>query len=392
MTVSIWQAEDNQPRREVDFLVVGAGLVGCAAAYFAAQAGAQVVITEMRDVALGASGRNAGFMITGLDAYYHHAIARYGHAVTREIYQLSERTHEHWHGFITRSGGRVRFDQCGSMLLAESEAEAEDLQLAYAAMQADGVRVIYHADDPLRRGYFNAIEQPGDGRVQPVELTHAVLTESGAELVENNELYAIKQTAPDRVEVYTRKVVFIARKVMLCTNAYSPLIEPYFIGKIIPTRAQCLVTEPLEGSEGVIDTCGYSDYGYMYYRMTFDNRLLIGGGRKHNKPLEHDTTDDRTNEAVQGTLDAYLATRFPEVKAPVSRRWAGIMGFTPDGLPLVGTLPDKPSVGFAVGFNGHGLAMGAATAERAVAHLLHGDSAGALDVNRLAAPEAVEAL
>ena len=78
MTVSFWQADGTQPVREVDFLIVGAGIVGCAAAYFAAQAGREVVITEMRDVALGASSRNAGFMITGLDTYYHTAVEIYG--------------------------------------------------------------------------------------------------------------------------------------------------------------------------------------------------------------------------------------------------------------------------------------------------------------------------
>ncbi|MBC7812891.1 MAG: FAD-binding oxidoreductase, partial [Burkholderiales bacterium] len=45
MTVSIWQANGSQPVREVDVLVVGAGLVGCAAAYFATQAGHHVTIT-----------------------------------------------------------------------------------------------------------------------------------------------------------------------------------------------------------------------------------------------------------------------------------------------------------------------------------------------------------
>src|SRR5690606_40624403 len=61
----------------VDVLVIGAGLVGCSAAYFASQTGHEVVITEMRDIAMGASGRNAGFMISGLDTYYHRAVEEY---------------------------------------------------------------------------------------------------------------------------------------------------------------------------------------------------------------------------------------------------------------------------------------------------------------------------
>ncbi|PJF21143.1 MAG: FAD-binding oxidoreductase, partial [Phototrophicales bacterium] len=120
-----------------------------------------------------------------------------------------------------------------------------------------------------------------------------------------------------------------------------------------------------------------------YYRMTFDNRLLIGGGRKQNIALENDTTEDRVTDPVQQVLDNYLKRHFPDVTVPVSRRWAGIMGFTPDSLPLVGVLPDMPDVGFAVGFTGHGLSLGAGAAERAVNMMLHGTHPGALDAKRL---------
>src|SRR5690606_26565131 len=163
--------------------------------------------------------------------------------------------------------------------------------------------------------------------------------------------------------------IFHARHELLCTNAYSPYIDPYFVGKVIPTRAQVLVTAPLKNGP-VLNTCGYSDYGYMYYRDTFDGRLLIGGGRKQSKWLENNTTDDRITDPVQRRLEAYLRKQVADVDAPVEQRGAGIMGFSVDGLPLVGTLPGRPRVGFAVGFTGHGLAMGAGTAERAVDLLL----------------------
>lgn len=383
MTVSIWQAEDTQPIREVDVLIIGAGLVGSAAAYFAAQSGREVIVTEMRDVALGASSRNAGFMITGLDTYYHRAIERYGRDKTRELWLLSKRTHDLWLGFAERGG--VRLDQCGSMLLAESAEEARELEHAVKAMEADGLSATFHNGDVLGRGYFAAIEQPEDCAVQPYELTQAVLQASEAELVANNEVYGIAQ-AGNIVTVKTRQYIFKARHVLLCTNAYSALIHPYFVGKVIPTRGQCMVTKPL--SERVFSTCGYSDYGYMYYRMTFDNRLLIGGGRKNYKTLEGNTTDDRTTPEVQAYLDDYLRQRFPDVVEmlgddPVDRRWAGIMGFSVDGLPLVGTLPEMDRVGFAVGFTGHGLAFGAGVAERAVDFLLNGVNPGAVSAERL---------
>jgi gamma-glutamylputrescine oxidase len=381
MTVSLWQADNTQPVQDVDFLIVGAGLIGTTAAFFAAQAGREVTITDSGDLALGASSRNAGFMITGLDTYYHHAIERYGHDNVRELWALSKTTHGHWRHFI--QNGDVQVDWCGSTILAETQAEAQDLEKAAELMNADGIPVEFVNGDPFGRGYFAAIRQPQDAAIQPYQLVQAIFQQSGANLITNNEAYGIETNPDDTVTVYTRKFRFRAHHVLLCTNAYSPRFHPYFIGKVIPNRAQVLMTAPT-GMPPLLNTCGYSDYGFMYYRDTFDGRLLIGGGRKQNKAEEHDTTDDRTTHGVQNVLEQYLKDYFPEVAhLPVERRWSGIMGFSVDGIPLVGRLPGHPRVGFAVGFTGHGLAMGAGSAERAVDLLLHDKNPGVVSASRL---------
>lgn len=379
MTVSIWQADDTQAHRETDFLVIGAGIIGCAVAYFAAQAGRKVTITEMQSVALGASSRNAGFLITGLDEYYHHGKQRWGDKVAKELWEISHRSLNMWREFATR-GGDVQFANTGSLLLSETTEEAKDIEAAARAMEADGLPVEYLATDPLRRGYHNALRQPDDGVVHPYQLAQSVLKQSGAELIDNNEVYAIKREG-NAVQVFTRQFIFTAKQVIICVNAFAPYLHPYFVGKVIPTRAQCLVTTPL--TETVLPSCGYSDYGYMYYRQTFDGRLLIGGARNLHRELENGTTDDRVTDPVQKSLDAYLHKRFPDINASIDRRWAGIMGFSIDGLPLVGRLPEMNNVGFAVGFTGHGLSTGAVIAERAVDMMINGTSAGIVDAGRL---------
>lgn len=380
MTVSYWQINKNRPIQEADVLIVGAGLIGCAAAYFAAEMGHSVTIVDARDLAQGASGRNAGFMITGLDSYYHRAVAHYGEAVVKEMWALSRESIGFWRSIVARTG-TVPYEQCGSLLLAESAEEAAELALAAKALEQAGFEIIYHEKDPLGRGYHAAIEQPQDGAVQPYELAQAVLSLSGAELISSNPVYAIEQTEPEVVTVYTQKTIYRARYVLLCTNAYSPFLDAFFVGKVIPTRAQALVTDPLP--ERVLHSCGYSRYGYMYYRCTFDNRFLIGGARDLYTDEEANTSEDRLNEHVQAALDAYIQRYFPDVQAPVAQRWSGIMGFSVDGLPQVGTLPGKPRVGYAVGFTGHGLSLGAGTAQRAIDYLLKGTSPGAVDAKRL---------
>ena len=165
MSVSIWQAEDTQPIREVDFLIIGAGLAGCAAAYFAAQAGRSVVITEMRDVALGASSRNAGFMITGPDTYYHRAVEHYGHDNTRELWALSQHGAEAVRAFaaedsmpgLARSDGALEVSNVdvGDRLIARLQTLGEDFDTEVEGWQVDRVR------DVLRtKRYFHGVYYP----------------------------------------------------------------------------------------------------------------------------------------------------------------------------------------------------------------------------------------
>lgn len=372
MTVSLWQADGAQPVREVDFLVVGAGIVGCSAAYFAAQAGRQVVITEMRDLAMGASSRNAGMIVVGVEP-------RYDDATTREMWALSQQTQRYLLDFARRAD--VPLLQQGSVALAETPAEVPELEAQARLLDRLGVDCDYQPRDPYQRGWSAALRKPGDAVVQPYALVKAIYEASGAELIPNNELYRIQQDSPETVTVWTRQYRFKARHVLLCTNAYSVHIDPYFVGKVIPTRGQCLATAPLPAPLLDHAAC-HSDYGYFYFRDTFDGRLLIGGGRKLHKQLEA-STDDRITDPVQRALEGFLHQHFPEVNVPVERRWAGIMGFSVDALPLVGRLPGKPRVGFAVAFTGHGMALGAGTAERAVDMLLTGASVGALSATRL---------
>ena len=377
MTVSHWQTDPEPPRTETDFLIVGAGLTGCSAAIFAAQAGRQVTLTDARGLGLGASSRNAGFLLSGIDAYYHRACERYGEATVRELWDVSLRTHAHWRAW---AAGRARIVDSGTLLLAQTPEEARDVEQAARALAAAGIEHRYHPRDPLERGYYAAIERRQDAAVQPLELLQAVFAESGADLLENNEVYHI-EAERDGALVHSRRYRIRARQVLLCVNGYAPLLHPYFRGKIVPVRAQCTVTEPLERS--LLETCGYADYGYWYFRETFDGRFLLGGGRATHRAQEDDTSEDRTTTAVQAAIDAYRRRHFPEIEAPVARRWAGIMGFSADGLPLVGRLPGLPQVGFALGFNGNGLALAAGVAERAVELLLDGRHPGALDAGRL---------
>ena len=91
-----------------------------------------------------------------------------------------------------------------------------------------------------------------------------------------------------------------------------------------------------------------------YFRQLSDGRLLIGVGRLDYEAEERTYSDEVTPQ-VQEVIGRMLANHFPEANNGVTRRWAGIHGYTPDGLPIIGHLPDEPEVYFVVGFSGYGM-------------------------------------
>src|SRR6476661_8072705 len=122
MTVSYWQDQSAGQTLDCDVAVIGAGIVGAYAALCLREAGQDVVLLEARHVAAGATGRNAGMVLTGLAAYYHEAIAHYGPAAAREIWDLTLANRARMFQLARQFG--VPYEEGGSYLLALDATEA----------------------------------------------------------------------------------------------------------------------------------------------------------------------------------------------------------------------------------------------------------------------------
>ena len=85
---------------------------------------------------------------------------------------------------------------------------------------------------------------------------------------------------------------------------------------------------------------------------------------------------------IQNVIERFITQYFPDADIGVSRRWAGIQAMTPDGLAIVGNLPDEQEVYFAVGFSGHGNSMGLIAGERVVELMLNGRAPGVFSIQR----------
>ena len=139
-----------------------------------------------------------------------------------------------------------------------------------------------------------------------------------------------------------------AGAVVVATNAYTAELLPQV--DIDPNRAQMLATEP--DRTRVAEHPTYSHHGYRYWRQMPAGEVLIGGWRDTSPGTER-TSDAEPTTTIQAHLDEAVLRL--GVRGRATHRWAGIMGFTKTGLPLVGPVEGMKNVYVCAGFNGHGM-------------------------------------
>jgi glycine/D-amino acid oxidase-like deaminating enzyme len=76
---------------------------------------------------------------------------------------------------------------------------------------------------------------------------------------------------------------------------------------------------------------------------------------------------DQTTETIQSALEDFMFKYIPGLKdVKITHRWSGVMGFSVDGQPMLGCLPQDNEIFFLGGFTAHGLGLAFHTAKTLV--------------------------
>ncbi|WP_309239824.1 FAD-binding oxidoreductase [Actinomadura sp. J1-007] len=340
-----------------DAVVVGAGLMGAATAYWLARLGVDVLVVEARRPAWGTSGRNAGLSLNGLRPVEDGELTL---TVLRE------------------EGIRAGYERRGHLALASS-AEVWERFRAEAARLPAPARLVEALDlaaceellgRRIDRRFFGGRWFPGGHVIHPVRLVHglaAAAVRHGAAIASGTRVLGIGASARARFEVLTDRGRIGADHVVFACGLAARELAPPLRDVLTPARGQMLATAPLPPVFGFPLAV---DYGSVYWRQVADGTVLLGGCRGLDPDAEA-SAEERVNPLIHQGLDAFLPRTFPGFP-PVTarRRWAGIMDCTPDGRPVVGALPGAPGRWVIAGFGGHGippaLGSGRALAETVV--------------------------
>ena len=352
-----------------DLLVIGGGLTGLWAAIEAkaSDPSADVVLLEGSEIAFGASGRNGGFFSESLSHGVAHGLALWPDELPT-LLRLGRENIKEIIEFLASEGIDAGLRMCGKTAVAVKPHQIEELRAAVALHQEYGESAVMLDADEVRADvdsptYLAGMRvRSGGGLLDPALLCWGLKRAALARGVRIHEHSPVTGLQPGKpgIVARTNQATVTARRVLLATNAYPPLLRR-LRSRVLPIYDHVLVTEPLTGAQltaiGWRESQGMTDAGnqFHYYRRTADDRILWGGydavyyfGNRTDSGREQ---RDRSHEL----LAAQFFQTFPQLTGlRFTHRWAGLIDSTSRFTPVFGTAMGG-RLGYAVGFTGLGV-------------------------------------
>lgn len=354
---------------EAEVVVVGAGILGVAAAFELASAGKDVLIIEARLAGLEASGANAGTL-----AVQNKPLAAIP-AVLRAV--------SLWNDLSERLGGPIEYERRGGFRVAHSSEDERKLENAVAEQRLSGAPLeilrgaelraaapYLHGD--VRAASFCAL----DGMANPLATFRAYLCAGrrlGVRLVTETPVLGVEVRGEHEFVLSTRLGAVKARHVVSAAGAWTREFVGHF-GVDLPIGVEVLQASITDSHTEVFPHIVTHVRGNLTLKQQRSGRILVGGAWRGEGDLARGRKD-LVLESLSGNYKWATAT-VPGIKeARVLRAWSGFEGRTPDKLLLAGPLPSPKGV-YVLGCGGGGFTFSPLAGRLAADFITRGEVEG----------------
>lgn len=400
-TTSYWQDPPSplSAHRTTPFLpstasivIVGSGITGASLAYDILKQPnpPSVLMLEARTACSGATGRNGGHTKGASYRAFVDNIRTLGEDEAARIARLEYNCMKSVHVFA-----REHKIECDSWEGDTVDIIYDDRQWKDAKTAVSEIRRLLGPKDPaaqytfwnqeetenifLTKGAIGAVSYEA-GSLSAYKFVMGMLElslEKGLNLQTETPVLRIGKREDGRSEwiVQTSRGEIEAGKVILATNGYTARLYPKFQGIIVPLRGHMTVQRPGSGlpRTGLSGTYSFiydNGYEYMIPRpqgSKFAGDIAIGGGLAKAASegiYEYGTVDDTTTDPVildylRNSTVKYFGSNWgnDDPEGRIRKAWTGIMGYSADGFPIVGQVPNEDELYIAASFQGLGMVL-----------------------------------
>jgi glycine/D-amino acid oxidase-like deaminating enzyme len=346
-------------RRALDVAIVGGGIVGCACARAAVEAGLRVAVFEGQRVGAGATAAGMGHLVVIDDDPAEFALARLSMTLWRAW--------AGWHEIERRT--------TGTLWLAETAAQQAAARAKLARLTAAGVRAewldapaLHEAEPRLARDLAGALRVTGDEVAYGPELAARLAADvrGGGGLV--HEMQPVARLTDGGLELADGTRVAAGHVLLAAGNDSVRLWPGGSPLRLRPRKGQLAITDRYPGyMRHALVELGYIDaaHGDADESVAFNaqprasGQVLLGSTRSYR-----DAAPD-VDAALLGRMVRRAQRFLPDIgELQMLRSWAGFRPATPDGRPIIGRIPGATSRSqwVATGHEGLGLTTATGTA------------------------------
>lgn len=355
---------------KVDVAIIGAGYTGLSAAFHlkSADPSLRVAVLEAETAGFGASGRNAGFVMTLFGSSVGLMRLLHGKERVRQAHEFMVRAIDELESTIASHGIDCDYERSGFLRVATAPAYETRIRKELEFFQSLGIGGLQWMERDVVQsrvrspGFLGACWEPGCGALNPVKWLDGLkrlAVRAGALLFEHSPVTMVERKVGG-YRLKTARGALDAERVVYATNGFTHLL-PGMRLKQMPAFAYIVVTEPLSAEQRAAvgweqrETIEDGRSFMHFYRLTKDNRLLAGGGPGYvpfGGSMNHDAS-----EAAWRHLEHFIGATFPALRGiRISHRWGGAFSMTANFTPLIGTM-DRGGAVYSVGCTGHGVAL-----------------------------------
>jgi glycine/D-amino acid oxidase-like deaminating enzyme len=345
---------------KTEVLIMGAGISGALAAWYLCKAGIKVIVVDKRHVGMGSTAASTALIQYEIDTPLIELKKKIGEEHAIKSYQLCVQSIFELEKICGKLNADTGFKKRPSFQFASFKKDLENMEKEYEARKKIGISLQWLDASGIEKK-FGFRKDAGllsrDGaELDAYAFTHAILDHcrkvNGLEVYDHTEIKAIHHHKKEIQLVTAENKKLRARKLVIACGYESRRYLPRRQEQFHSTYA--IISEPFSGADfwyrrAII---WETDTPYLYLRTTKDNRILVGG-------KDDDFSDGHRREGALPqkvkALEKAFAKLFPQRNFKTDFAWAGVFASTPDGLPYIGAIPQRPDTYFALGFGGNGI-------------------------------------
>jgi glycine/D-amino acid oxidase-like deaminating enzyme len=341
--------------------VIGGGLLGCAASYFLARAGARVVVLDKGQLNRQASGQNAGSLHFQLE----HRMVEHGDELADQFalsIPLSLEAERSWGALEQELDADLHVHQQGGLMVAETTDDVALLERKYELERTHGLDVRLIDGDEARaiapyltREIRAAAFCPGEGHANPRLVGPAfarAASRLGAEIRVAARVESLRRVA-GRWLVSTAHGVVSAEVVLIAAGIWTSELAAMADTRlpVLPVALTMIATaEAPPTIPHLVQHVGRR----LSMKQTTEGNVLIGGGWparlvERAGIIDLDARPElRVDSITQSSWTGMHVVPWVGTLRAV-RIWTGIAAVTPDQVPLLGPVRNRPGLFVATG-------------------------------------------